>query len=255
VCRTASLPCDVAESCDGVSGTCPSDEVAAAGTGCRAAAGDCDLPEACDGLSSSCPGDAHVPDGSGCGGGDLCGGDRSCEAGSCVTGRPVDCDDHDACTADACHATAGCVHEPIEGCCDADEDCDDGDPCTDDSCAIAARECVHEASMTCGPDAGPGSDGGAPDPDGGVLDADGGLADGGGVADAGRGDASADAASPDASMELDAAPPDDAGYRATGGGITCRAAPSNRSSADLPWAVVVLALAFCLERGRRRVLR
>ncbi|MBN2573982.1 MAG: hypothetical protein JXP73_05395 [Deltaproteobacteria bacterium] len=57
VCRAAAGPCDVAESCDGVSADCPADEMAAAATVCRAAAGDCDIAETCSGTSVDCPAD------------------------------------------------------------------------------------------------------------------------------------------------------------------------------------------------------
>jgi hypothetical protein len=51
---------------------------------------------------------------------------------------PVDCDDGDACTDDACDPVTGnCVHTPI--------DCDDGDPNTTDSCDPEVG-CIHTAN-------------------------------------------------------------------------------------------------------------
>jgi len=50
----------------------------------------------------------------------------------CVTRQA--CDDGDLCTDDRCDTTAGCVHQPIAGCCHNDSECDDHDLCTDDRC-------------------------------------------------------------------------------------------------------------------------
>ncbi|MBM4246313.1 MAG: hypothetical protein FJ148_21355 [Deltaproteobacteria bacterium] len=92
LCRAASGVCDVAETCDGASPTCPTNGFAAdgtacpadtnpctrdqcdgsgtcahppgnAGTVCRAASGACDVAETCDGVSSGCPADDGLPDG------------------------------------------------------------------------------------------------------------------------------------------------------------------------------------------------
>lgn len=46
---------------------------------------------------------------------DSCAGALACQAGQCVTSKPVDCDDKNPCTADACDAKAGCTHEVTEG--------------------------------------------------------------------------------------------------------------------------------------------
>jgi cysteine-rich repeat protein len=62
VCRSAAGDCDVAESCDGVTDTCPADGVASATTSCRAAAGECDLAETCDGTTTTCPSDEKNTD-------------------------------------------------------------------------------------------------------------------------------------------------------------------------------------------------
>jgi len=87
---------------------------------------------------------------------------------ACVTasGLPLDCDDHNPCTADSCDATAGCVHDPVpvegRGCDDGnactEQDrctggacagspvaCDDGDVCTADACDPSAG-CTHSTA-------------------------------------------------------------------------------------------------------------
>src|SRR5438094_883473 len=58
VCRASAGVCDPAETCTGISTTCPVDAKSAAGTDCRAAAGVCDMAETCDGSSDACPSDA-----------------------------------------------------------------------------------------------------------------------------------------------------------------------------------------------------
>jgi hypothetical protein len=49
--------CEQSSSCDGVSSTCPSRNIAPAGTVCRRVAGACDVEEVCDGMKRDCPPD------------------------------------------------------------------------------------------------------------------------------------------------------------------------------------------------------
>jgi alpha-tubulin suppressor-like RCC1 family protein len=114
VCRGAVGPCDVAETCTGASTACPAAVIAAAGTPCRPAAGACDAAEVCDGAATSCPADGAAADRTACEDGDPCTRADACSAGACVGGARLDCDDGNACTADACGAT--CLHTPIAGC-------------------------------------------------------------------------------------------------------------------------------------------
>lgn len=114
-CRPAADVCDVAESCDGVGDACPPDAFAPPSTVCRDAVGACDVAESCDGLAAACPPDAGL-DGDPCEDGSVCTSADVCVAGSCVGGGPLDCDDGDPCTADACDASNGCTHDPIAGC-------------------------------------------------------------------------------------------------------------------------------------------
>lgn len=68
-----------------------------------------------------------------------CAGIDACHAGYCVDAAclagPVDCDDGDPCTQNACDPQLGCVTTPI--------DCDDGNECTDDSCDSEVVGCVN----------------------------------------------------------------------------------------------------------------
>jgi Tol biopolymer transport system component len=86
--------------------------------------------------------------------------------GGCIPGTPPDCGDGDACTADICSASVGCIHTPTcddHNACDGVEtcdpnngtcgagtslSCDDNDPCTDDSCNPVTG-CVHVPTTRC----------------------------------------------------------------------------------------------------------
>ena len=50
-----------------------------------------------------------------CDDGDACTEADECTGGVCQSGSPLDCDDYDACTADACDDLEGCTHDPIPG--------------------------------------------------------------------------------------------------------------------------------------------
>lgn len=103
VCRPGAGDCDLAESCDGVSATCPADQVVPGETVCRVDAGACDVEETCDGVSPECPSNAVEPALTVCGAyvcdgaSDLCpttcandlgcSTDNVCLGGTCVPGR------------------------------------------------------------------------------------------------------------------------------------------------------------------------
>jgi hypothetical protein len=63
LCRASAGVCDVAEFCNGASNTCPADGFASALTLCRAAAGPCDVAENCTGTGPNCPADILRPNG------------------------------------------------------------------------------------------------------------------------------------------------------------------------------------------------
>ena len=58
ICRPIAGPCDVAETCDGITPGCPVDALLGPAVQCRAAVGPCDLAETCSGSSAACPADA-----------------------------------------------------------------------------------------------------------------------------------------------------------------------------------------------------
>ena len=120
-------------------------------------------PEVCNGLDDDCDGQTDTDveacdDGNACtkdlcnnsGGckyepvngpkcedGNVCTENDSCAEGKCQGGKPLACDDGDACSTDSCSPANGCVHEPATaGLCP-----DDGNPCTQDVCQ--AGKCAH----------------------------------------------------------------------------------------------------------------
>jgi cysteine-rich repeat protein len=125
--------CDVAETCDGTTSTCPADVTTPAGTICRAADGPCDVAETCDGQNGACPADAFQPDGTSCDDGDTCSASDVCTNGTCAPtvstcgdgtvqdGCGEECDDGNTDDNDGCSATCtveafGCASAPEEGC-------------------------------------------------------------------------------------------------------------------------------------------
>ncbi|MDX2169815.1 MAG: right-handed parallel beta-helix repeat-containing protein [Deltaproteobacteria bacterium] len=117
-CRPAVDVCDAAESCDGVGNDCPAD---AKNSGvCRASAGACDLAESCDGVADACPADVLVA------------ANTVCRAAAGVCDLAETCDGAapncptDAKSSAVCRASAGA--------CDVAESCDgSGDVCPNDT--------------------------------------------------------------------------------------------------------------------------
>ena len=70
--------------------------------------------------------------------------DRTAEQRNVVHEDRRSCDDHDACTADAC-SEGRCAHDPIPGCtsCSDASQCDDGNGCTVDACSEGGV-CGHQ---------------------------------------------------------------------------------------------------------------
>lgn len=153
ICRAVSGTCDLAESCDGVSPTCPTDVVRPLGFACRSVAGLCDVAESCNGISPACPVDAFQPNGFTCrGAAGLCDAVEGC-TGSSPT-----------CPSDAL-LPDGSVCRGAVGLCDAEETCDGaaincpadgvqplGSVCRAPSDLCDAAEQCDGATIACPPD-------------------------------------------------------------------------------------------------------
>jgi len=134
-CRAAAGACDLAETCDGTSAICPSDEKLT--SVCRTAAGDCDVAESCDGVTDTCPSDQFDP--ALCDDGVYCNGDETCNAGLCETGSPP-----------LCTGSTPLCDEAIGNCsaCLVDLDCSNGAFC-DGTEICNAGVCDLGAAPTC----------------------------------------------------------------------------------------------------------
>lgn len=104
-CRASAGDCDLAETCNGASPTCPTDLFRPSSHTCRSATGECDVAEQCSGVSADCPVNEFVAAGTSC------------------------TDDGQLCTNDACDGDGACEHLPLPDS-DGDAVCDAQDVCT-----------------------------------------------------------------------------------------------------------------------------
>jgi hypothetical protein len=79
-----------------------------------------------------------------CEDGNLCTTGETCADATCGGGSPIDCNDGEICTQDACAPALGCIYEAkVDG-----AGCTDGDPCTlGDACADGV--CVPSQTLDC----------------------------------------------------------------------------------------------------------
>ncbi len=127
LCRPSAGPCDVAEFCDGATGSCPTDLKSTAL--CRAASGDCDIAEYCDGSSNDCPEDGYLPESTMCR--DAAG---LCDVAEYCTGYAPMCPD-DLKSTELCRAAIG--------------DCDIAEYC-DGSSNDCPKDAYHPVTWPCG---------------------------------------------------------------------------------------------------------
>lgn len=150
VCRVVAGPCDVAESCDGSHSDCPADAVAPEGTECRGSVGVCDVAESCTGSSASCPADAFASDATPCTGTSQ---DGACDAPDHCSGTANTCVDAFQPATATCRAAAGQCDAAehctgASGACPADAlaasgtSCDDGNQCTGQDTCNGSGNCV-----------------------------------------------------------------------------------------------------------------
>ncbi len=132
LCRASAGFCDVAENCNGVGNNCPLDQFQPGSLNCRASAGACDPAENCTGFSANCPADAKRPNGFVC----------RTSAGFCDVAETCD-GSSDSCPADGfqpssvtCRAAGG--------------DCDVAETCTGSSAACPSNDVVPAATVCRG---------------------------------------------------------------------------------------------------------
>ena len=87
----------------------------------------------------------YLPAEAECEDGDLCTVGDWCEDGMCQTGEPLNCEDGNDCSEDACEF-GECVHGPLVGCCNEDGDCEDK-PCSLAVCE--GNECQYLGQENC----------------------------------------------------------------------------------------------------------
>jgi hypothetical protein len=95
-----------------------------------------------------------LADGTGCADEDVCNGTEVCHLGICTAGTPLDCDDHDPCTADTCDPKTGCAHDVLADgtTCGSNLYCHAGvcGACTPGaSCALTPPRVCHVGVVSC----------------------------------------------------------------------------------------------------------
>ena len=142
---------------DVVPAGCVSDEECVSAHSCET--GSCDL------TTGICVFSAKA-DGTPCDDGTLCSEADTCQAGVCLGGVALECDDGNPCTDDICDPNTGCVYAFNFGGCDDGNPCtandlcvggvcsgnaaacDDGNPCTLDQCVPSSGECIFTPDDT-----------------------------------------------------------------------------------------------------------
>ncbi len=144
IAQAVSGPCNDGNACttgDGCQqGGCLGNKLVSCDDGNPCSKDDCAPGSGCINL----PATASCTDGNPCTQGDQCLG------GTCKAGAPVDCDDQDFCTNDACTSAKGCVHSYNSGPCDDGQFCTVADSCDGNGlCGGKARDCQAEVGGAC----------------------------------------------------------------------------------------------------------
>ncbi len=138
VCIGDEDPAPIGNRCEtpgGESGRCGDRGVCCAG--CLTPGGGClegTAAGACGSGGSAC---------SNCDNGQACDGAEKCDAGRCVDGEPLECNDNDPCTIDSCDDATGCETEP-----NVNASCNDGDGCTENDLCHGDGSCAG-TPITC----------------------------------------------------------------------------------------------------------
>src|SRR6185503_5055150 len=184
-CRGSAGVCDIAETCTGVSPTCPADAFQSTSLTCRPSAGVCDTAENCTGSGPTCPGDAFQSTSVTCrpsagvcdvaesctGSGAACPADGFQSSSTVCRGSAGTCDVAESCTGSSAACPADAFEASTVPCrtaageCDVAENCpgsgpscpadakqasgtactDDGNSCSLDQCDGVNDDCQHPA--------------------------------------------------------------------------------------------------------------
>lgn len=136
--------CTSEDHCDG--GACKAGKVPSCDDGNPCTTPTCDPGKGCANVANTHPCD----DGSACTTSDVC------ADGKCSAGKPVTCNDFNACTDDSCSAKTGCVHLANSVTCTDGNACTAGDKC-------GAKQCKPGAALSCDDGNACTTDGCAPD--------------------------------------------------------------------------------------------
>ena len=142
---------------------CDDGDPCTAGDACTAGACEgtaivCDDGEEC--TADSCDPQAGCttePTDGPCDDGNACTEGETCSAGECAGGTPLDCNDANICTADACLASSGCKHSYAVGQCNDGTACTVDDACKKGVCIGNPVECPEGdvcLEVTCDPETG-----------------------------------------------------------------------------------------------------
>ena len=135
--------------------TAPCDATATCQAGvCVGQARNCDdqntcTVDACAAGTGACTHDPVV-NGAGCNADNsVCTSGDACQAGVCVAGALLGCDDNNVCTSDSCDPVAGCVHPAADGPCDLKDSCFPSDTCVLGTCVHGASVCNCAETADC----------------------------------------------------------------------------------------------------------
>ncbi len=104
--------------------------------------------DSCDVKTGACGFDGVAPTGQACDAdGTLCTDKDQCQAGKCLAGKALGCDDGNVCTDDACDAKSGCTHAGNTAACNADSSlCTENDVCKGGSCTAGAKKVCEDGN-------------------------------------------------------------------------------------------------------------
>jgi hypothetical protein len=174
--------CNGTETCDPATGTCIAGTPPTCDDGNPCTDDSCDTELGCLQIPNSDPCDdgslcttndqcsgGQCTGESTCSDGDACNGEESCDEATGACGPspgPLDCDDGNVCTTDACQPAVGCVYSNVTGVCDDGDPDTTGDQCVDGECVgippggsglCVPADCDDNVACTvdtCDPDVG-----------------------------------------------------------------------------------------------------